>query len=100
MALTTMLVEIFIVAPLEISLIQGSLSTLGSGPVGVLVDLFLIPAEIALADFSVSLTFYTYDSITSGHKSKFKWILMPLIIPYLPEPIQNAVCDPIPAICP
>ena len=40
----------------------------------------LVAADIAVADFGVSLTVHAAESISSGYKREFEWIIIPYLI--------------------
>lgn len=62
---------------------------LGEGPPGVLIDLLIIPIEIVVADFEISLAIYTYESFSTGKDVDFEWQMTPILFELLPEWLQN-----------
>jgi hypothetical protein len=100
-AATTVLVEFVLVLPTEISLFFYTIIiAIELGPPGVVLDLVLLPAEIAVADFGLSLALNTMESQNSSKRVDFKWTLLPAIISELPEPLQEFLHDIIPGIVP
>ena len=77
MGIAVALTDLFIVIPIEAAMLYvtfGATVACGSGVVlGCLAD-------IALADFGISLTVYAAESISSGQKGEFEWIIIPSIV--------------------
>jgi RHS repeat-associated protein len=97
-ALTTAFVETIIVLPTEAGFFITSLVLLNSGPAGVLVDLAVIPVEIGVADFGVSLALSTYKSIESDHDEDFRWTIIPALVSNLPQSTQDSIHGLIPGL--
>ena len=98
--ITTIFIEVAVVAPVEITLVSLSLAAPEIGGVGAALEFALIPADIAVADFGLSLAINTADSVSSGHDIDFKWTLIPAIVNELPQPVQNFFYDVIPSVIP
>jgi hypothetical protein len=83
MGLTTAIVMVFLVLPVELALIDTTISSSAACLAGqvefCLADIPLTAMDIAVADFAVSLTLYTYKSISNGSKGKFKWTIIPAL---------------------
>ncbi len=83
MALTTAMVEITIILPIEYALMGATIESSAACVSGValfcVADIPLAAADIVVADFAVSLTVYTAESISNGQREKFKWIIIPAI---------------------
>jgi hypothetical protein len=97
---TTLLVEVVIVAPAEGVLIASSVAAAELGPIGILLELVLVPADIAVADFGISLLKNTWESVSSGQDVDFEWTILPIIISELPESWQEDIRDIVPSIVP
>jgi len=97
---TTLLVEVAIVMPAELVLITGSIAAPELGPAGILLELVLVPTEIVVADFGISLLINTNKSVKRGHSVDFEWTLIPKIVSTLPESIQENLHDLIPGVVP
>lgn len=84
MGITVAITVLFVVVPIEAALLVltfGAAGACGSGAVlGCLADIPLAAADIAVADFGISLTVQAAESISSGRKREFEWIIIPRLI--------------------
>jgi RHS repeat-associated protein len=84
MALTTGIVDLTIILPIEYALFAGTIDASAACLAGqvefCVMDIPIAALDLIVADFAVSLTLDTYESISSGQQKKFKWIIIPAIL--------------------
>lgn len=98
--LTFVFVTVFIIAPIEIGLINTSIAATGGGPLGIAAEVVLIPAEIVLADFAISYGINTWEAIQSGSDVEFSWTILPALASELPNSIQEDLHELMPIVFP
>jgi len=82
----------------EYSLFQIQRVLVGSGPVGIVIDVLIVPAEFAIADFSVSFGLMTYQEVTIGNDVHFEWVLSNAIADTFPTSVQNKLVEMLPGV--
>jgi hypothetical protein len=80
---TVFIVEIVIIFPAEVSLVNGTAGATVACALGqlefCLADAGMIVGDVVVADLGFSLAWMAYESYISGKKQEFEWILIPAL---------------------
>jgi RHS repeat-associated protein len=86
-----------IVVLFEGGLFISQLALLELGPLGVVIDLVILPFEFALGDFGVSFQLMVVEEVDTGRTVDFKWTFIPSLFSDLPTGVQKSILSDIPA---
>lgn len=83
MGVAVALTDIFVILPIEavlvVATIQIGAACVTGNAVACIVEIPVVVLDVVWADFAVSLNVYAAESISSGQKDGFEWLIIPAI---------------------